>query len=84
MPMVSRIWFCGRASSTRLISVRCSSAPSRNSAGMVNTTERNGSIPSSTKSQNVQYIPTITSSPCAKLITRMTPKISVSPMPVSA
>src|SRR4051812_22277343 len=84
MPMVSRIWFCGSASSTRLISVRCRTAPRRNSAGIVSTTERKGSIPARRKSQKVTYIPTITSSPCAKLITRITPKISVSPMPVSA
>jgi len=36
---------------------------------MVSTTERKGSIPASLKRKKVQYIPTITSSPWAKLIT---------------
>ena len=82
--MVSRIWFCGKASRTRLMSERWRMAPSRKRTGIVTSTETKGSIPSSTKTQNVAYIPTITSSPWAKLITRITPKISVSPMPVSA
>ena len=82
--MVSKIWFCGSASRTWLISVRCSSAPSRKSAGMVRTTERNGSMPKPLKRKKVTYMPTITSSPWAKLMTRMTPKISVRPMPISA
>ena len=51
---------------------------------MVKTTETNGSTPASLKRKKVTYMPTITRSPCAKLMTRMTPKMSVRPMPMSA
>ena len=84
IPMVSRIWFCGSASSTRLIKVLCNKAPSTNSAGMVITTERKGSMPKPRKRKKVTYIPTITRSPWAKLITRITPKIRVRPIPIRA
>ena len=40
--MVSRIWFCGSASSTRWMNARCSSTPNANMAGMTITIETNG------------------------------------------
>ena len=83
-PMVSRIWFCGSAPSTLSMKVRCSRAPKPKSTSITTGTPRKGSSPSSLKRKYVTYIPTMSRSPCAKLMTRITPKMSVSPMPTRA
>ena len=40
-PIVSRIWFCGSAPSTRLMNTFCSSAPNMNMIGMPTTIDMN-------------------------------------------
>ena len=48
------------------------------------TIETNGSMPNQVNTIQVAYIPSMSSSPCAKLMMRMTPKMIVSPIPMSA
>jgi len=45
---------------------------------------KNGSSPVARKSQRVRYMPRARNSPWAKLITRMTPKTRLRPMPTMA
>ncbi len=40
-------------------------------------------IPKTVNTQNATYIPNMISSPCAMLITRMTPKMMVSPIAIT-
>ena len=48
-PMVSRIWFCASASSTRLMNTFWRKPPNRNIRGNVISTDTKGSIPRSVK-----------------------------------
>ena len=84
MPMVSNIWFWGKAFRARLMKNFCKKAPNRNITGTVIKIERKGSIWNSEKRKYVAYMPSIKRSPWAKLITRITPKIMVKPMPIRA
>ena len=52
--------------------------------GMVTTSETYGSSPKAVKMTKVRYIPSMSRSPWAKLMTRITPKMMVSPIPTSA
>jgi len=83
-PMVSSIWFSGSAWSARPTTAAWSSAPHRNRAGATTTTDNRGSQPSRAKRIQARYMPIMTSSPWARLTTRITPKIRVRPMPTSA
>ena len=61
-----------------------SSQPKPNITGVVIRMRSSGSSPSDVQSEYVRNAARIRKAPCAMLITRMTPKISVSPDASSA
>ena len=83
--MVSRIWFCGSASSIRLMNDLLEErAPQEEERGGERASETYGSRPVFVKMNQVAYMPSMSRSPWAKLMTRITPKMIVRPMPMSA
>ena len=63
---------------------RYSSMPPRNITGTQSTSETKGSSFQSAWPQKAPNIPSITISPWARLMMRITPKTTVSPMPIMA
>ena len=63
---------------------RYSTQPNANIAGVVIKIATSGSSPVSVQIENVRNAARIRNAPCAMLITRMTPKISVRPDASSA
>ena len=87
IPTVRSTWFSGRidsASMTGAMSHFWSIAPRTKRTGMTMRSETYGSIFPSVNAQNVTYIPTIISSPCARLMIFMTPMIRDIPSPIRA
>src|SRR5919202_6486871 len=72
------------ASRTRRTAVTYSTHPKANISGVLNTTATSGSIPVARQIVYVRNAARIRNAPCAMLITRMTPKISVRPDASSA
>src|SRR5262245_28985970 len=63
---------------------RCTSMPPANINGAQITIERKGSIPHRVKDQYAPNIPSITISPCDRLMMRITPNTIVSPIAIIA
>ena len=58
--------------------------PPTNMSGTQIAMDTNGSSFHSACAQNAPYMPSMTRSPCARLMMRMTPKTTVSPTPIMA
>src|SRR5919199_2744462 len=65
-------------------SSRCTGAASTNSAGATSSVQRSGSSPACSVSSSARYAPSTTSSPCTRLISRITPNTSDRPSAVMA
>ena len=68
----------------RAITVRYSSQPMPYMTTLIAQPSSSGSTPVRSHSDHVRYAAHTSSRPCARLITRMTPKISVKPADISA
>ena len=84
-PTVSTIGlFSSPLRSTGRIRIQYTTTPNKARAGTVTIQLKYGLIPVATTSPYAAYMPSITNSPCARLSTRMTPKIMVRPVEMSA